>query len=158
MARAAVVGDSVLYCNNLGYSTPAIVTSVNGTVVDLHVVDPRQPLQPEIFGVAQDSVSPPTAVGKWNFNTNQTANVSVAGTTGTANGMRGTFVLASGQSAYTLTNSNVSTTSLAFCTKMTAEASSRTILSVVPTANTLTVTLSGTVGSDTTIAYQLLNG
>ena len=160
MARAAYVGESVLYCNNLGYAVPAVIESVNGTACDISVLDPRQPQQPMVFAAAQDTVSPPTAVGKWNFNATVTASNATAGASGTVNAMRGTVLLASGGATYTMTNSYVGTTTIPFVTVMSAsaDANATTVKNVAVTASQLVITLSAAPAANCTIGFVLFNG
>lgn len=161
MARTALPGDSVLYVNDYGQRVPATVIATVGAAgtANLSVQDPRSPWNQVVLSSPQDTDG--TDVGSWDFaplsGVKLDSGTVTAGTTGTISKSSGQFILSSGQSTYTLTNTLVTTTSIVHVVKQTAEASSRTILSVVPTANTVTVTMSGTVGSDTTFGFVVVN-
>lgn len=160
MARIASVGDETLYVNDQGYTVPAFVLAVYPTAhVDLCVQDPRSPANTTVLNAVQNTNG--TTVGTWDFaawsGVKLATGTATAGTTGTISKSSGQFILSSGQTAYTLTNTLVTTTSIVLVVKQTAEASSRNILSVVPTANTVTMTMSGTVGSNTTFGFVVIN-
>lgn len=160
MARTANVGDKVLLVTDIG-QVPAVVTVVKATAgtVDLAVQDPRSPARIAVQNSLQNTDG--STASTWDFAASSgvklTAGTAVAGTTGTISAPSGQFILSSGSSAYTLTNTFVGTASIVRVVKQTAEGSNRTILSVVPTANTVTVTLSGTVGADTTLGFYVVN-
>lgn len=161
MARTALPGDQVLYVKAAGVRVPATVLATVGAAgtANLSLQDPGSPWDATVLSSAQNTNG--TTVGTWDFaplsGLKLDVGTAVAGTTGTISKSSGQFILSSGQSVYTLTNTFVTTTSIVFVVKQTAEGSSRTILSVVPTANTVTVTMSGTVGANTTFGFVVVN-
>ncbi len=161
MARTASPGDSVLYVVSSGVRVPAIVTATVGATgtANLALQSPNSPWNASVEASAQNTDG--TTVGTWNFaplsGVKLGTGTATAGTTGTISAATGQFILSSGQTTYTLTNTTITTTSIVFVVKQTAEGSSRTILSAVPTSNTLTVVMSGTVGADTTFGFLVVN-
>lgn len=160
MARTALPGDQILFVQN-GRRIPGTVIATVGAAgtANLYLQSPDSPWNATILAAAQNTNG--TTEGTWDFaplsGVKLDVGTATVGTTGTISKSSGQFILSSGQSVYTLTNTLVTTTSIVFVVKQTAEGSSRTILSVVPTANTVTVTMSGTVGANTTFGFLVVN-
>ncbi len=159
MARVASPGDQVLYVSANGRVPATVINSLAGALCDLAVQSPGSPWNATVSGSVQNTDG--TTAGTWDFAANSglklDSGTATAGTTGTISKASGQFILSSGQTTYTLTNTLIATTSIVLVVKQTAEGSSRNILSAVPTANTLTVTMSGTVGANTTFGFLVVN-
>lgn len=162
MARTPNPGDQVLFVSSTGQLVPATVIVVKAgstATVDLALQSPGSPWNATVENSVQNTDG--TTAATWNYapfsGLKLDSGTATAGTTGTISKSSGQFILSSGQTVYTLTNTLVTTTSIVRVVKQTAEGSSRNILSVVPTANTVTVTMSGTVGADTTFGFYVVN-
>lgn len=85
--------------------------------------------------------------------------VTAAGTTGnqTINKMAGTVNFAAGASAITVTNSLVDASSIVFGVIRTADATATFIKSIVPGANTFTITLNATATAETSVGFWVTN-
>jgi hypothetical protein len=169
MARTRSLGDRVLVVDpSLNRRLPATVSALTGvdstgapaaTACTVNVFDPRSNPNRAVAGVTQNTDG--TTAGTWDFAAESglklSSGTAVAGASGTINAPSGKFILASGGSAYTLTNSFISATSIVDVTVETA-GTTAIVRTVVPASGSCVVTLSGAVGADTTISFNVVNG
>ncbi len=169
MARLRVLGDRVLrVAEGLKVRVPGVVTATTGvdslgapssTGATVNVYDPRSPADKARPGTIQNTDG--ATAGTWNFTALSglkldTAATVAAGIAGTVDKPAGKVILQSGSAAYTLTNSWISTTSIVLVRVMTS-GDTVNLLSVVPGDGSCVITLSGTVGADTTLGFLVVN-
>lgn len=164
MARTRLVGDQVLRVNDQGYPVPGLVSATTGipsaTGCTVNVFDYRSPADharpssvQNTDGVTQTS---------WDFvawsglKLLRDADIAAA-TSGTSNKPAGKFILSSSGTAFTLTNSLITSTSIVYGRDETS-GDTVTLLSIVPTAGQAVFTFSGAVAADTTVSWTVFNG